>query len=189
MGSVQKAEEEWRAILTPQQFHILRQKGTEPRGTGHYDKFYEEGIYNCAGCGTPLYKSTTKFDSGCGWPAFFEGVPGAITRSVGIPTFFMTMSHFVSHFVKFMFVVCFSPTLMAGGRRSLAPPVVATWGMSSRERGTRCRQTRGIALTASRSSSWRPELRKPLHSVVLDGVESLACDFLMFSCEFVMDFS
>ncbi|XP_047975646.1 peptide methionine sulfoxide reductase B5-like [Salvia hispanica] len=81
MGELQKSEEEWKAILTPEQFHILRQKGTEPKGTGHYDKFYETGVYNCAGCGTPLYKSTTKFDSGCGWPAFFEGFPGAITRS------------------------------------------------------------------------------------------------------------
>ncbi|PIN07982.1 putative pilin-like transcription factor [Handroanthus impetiginosus] len=79
--SVQKSEEEWRAILTPEQFHILREKGTEPKGTGHYEKFYEEGIYNCAGCGTPLYKSTAKFDSGCGWPAFFEGLPGTINRS------------------------------------------------------------------------------------------------------------
>ncbi|OWM78522.1 hypothetical protein CDL15_Pgr016246 [Punica granatum] len=51
------------------------------RGTGEYNKLYEEGIYNCAGCGTPLYKSTTKFDSGCGWPAFYEGFPGAINRS------------------------------------------------------------------------------------------------------------
>ncbi|KAL5097250.1 hypothetical protein RYX36_001577, partial [Vicia faba] len=50
------------------------------KGTGEYNKFYEEGIYNCAACGTPLYKSTTKFDSGCGWPAFFEGFPGAIDR-------------------------------------------------------------------------------------------------------------
>ncbi|KAG8370111.1 hypothetical protein BUALT_Bualt14G0083500 [Buddleja alternifolia] len=79
--SIQKSEEEWRAILSPEQFRILREKGTEPKGTGHYDKFYDEGIYNCAGCGTPLYKSTTKFDSGCGWPAFFEGLPGAINRS------------------------------------------------------------------------------------------------------------
>lgn len=51
-------------------------------GTGEYDKFFEEGVYNCAGCGTPLYKSTTKFNSGCGWPAFYEGLPGAITRTV-----------------------------------------------------------------------------------------------------------
>ncbi|XP_021285722.1 peptide methionine sulfoxide reductase B5-like [Herrania umbratica] len=77
-GSVQKSEEEWRAILSPEQFRILRQKGTEYPGTGEYDKFFEEGVYNCAGCGTPLYKSTTKFNSGCGWPAFYEGLPGAI---------------------------------------------------------------------------------------------------------------
>ncbi|KAL6209488.1 hypothetical protein ACLB2K_020430 [Fragaria x ananassa] len=77
-GPVQKSEEEWRAVLSPEQFRILRQKGTEYPGTGVYDKFFEEGVYTCAGCGTPLYKSTTKFNSGCGWPAFYEGLPGAI---------------------------------------------------------------------------------------------------------------
>ncbi|MBA0651758.1 hypothetical protein Goklo_019061 [Gossypium klotzschianum] len=80
-GSVHKTEEEWRAILSPEQFRILRQKGTELRGTGEYDKVFQEGVYNCAGCGTPLYKSTTKFNSGCGWPAFYEGFPGAINRT------------------------------------------------------------------------------------------------------------
>ncbi|XVF68140.1 hypothetical protein PTKIN_Ptkin10aG0179700 [Pterospermum kingtungense] len=80
-GSVQKSEEEWRAILSPEQFRILRQKGTEYPGTGEYDKFFGEGVYRCAGCGTPLYKSTTKFNSGCGWPAFYEGLPGAINRN------------------------------------------------------------------------------------------------------------
>ncbi|KAJ8452915.1 hypothetical protein Cgig2_014678 [Carnegiea gigantea] len=80
-GSVQKSEEEWRAVLSPQQFRILRQKGTEYAGTGEYNKFFEEGIYKCAGCGNPLYRSTTKFDSGCGWPAFYEGLPGAINRT------------------------------------------------------------------------------------------------------------
>ncbi|AEE82430.1 methionine sulfoxide reductase B5 [Arabidopsis thaliana] len=68
---VQKTEEEWRAVLSPEQ---------KP-GTGEYDKFFEEGIFDCVGCKTPLYKSTTKFDSGCGWPAFFEGLPGAINRT------------------------------------------------------------------------------------------------------------
>ncbi|CAB4289922.1 unnamed protein product [Prunus armeniaca] len=77
-GSVQKSEEEWRAVLSSEQFRILRQKGTEYPGTGEYDKFFEEGVYGCAGCGTPLYRSTTKFNSGCGWPAFYEGLPGAI---------------------------------------------------------------------------------------------------------------
>lgn len=51
-------------------------------GTGEYDKFFDEGIYKCAGCGTPLYKSSTKFNSGCGWPAFYEGFPGAIRQTV-----------------------------------------------------------------------------------------------------------
>ncbi|KAI9110384.1 hypothetical protein K1719_018544 [Acacia pycnantha] len=82
-ASAQKSEEKWRAILSPEQFHILRQKGTEYPGRGEYDQFYGEGIYNCAGCGTPLYKSTTKFNSGCGWPAFYEGLPGAINRKEG----------------------------------------------------------------------------------------------------------
>ncbi|XP_074275836.1 peptide methionine sulfoxide reductase B5-like [Silene latifolia] len=80
-GPVQKSEEEWRAVLSPQQFYILRQKGTERAGTGEYNKYSEEGVYSCAGCGTPLYKSTTKFNSACGWPAFFDGLPGAINRT------------------------------------------------------------------------------------------------------------
>ncbi|XP_010907164.1 uncharacterized protein [Elaeis guineensis] len=50
-------------------------------GTGQYDKFFGEGIYECAGCATPLYKSTAKFNSGCGWPAFYDGLPRAINRS------------------------------------------------------------------------------------------------------------
>ncbi|CAI9294460.1 unnamed protein product [Lactuca saligna] len=79
-GPVQKSEDEWRAVLSPEQFRILRQKGTEYPGTGQYNHFYEEGVYTCAGCNTPLYKSTTKFNSGCGWPAFYEGLPGAINR-------------------------------------------------------------------------------------------------------------
>ncbi|KAH7105844.1 Mss4-like protein [Auriculariales sp. MPI-PUGE-AT-0066] len=79
-NSVQKSEEEWRAILSPAQFRILRQKGTEAAGTGEYEHNKAAGIYECGACGTPLYKSTTKFNSGCGWPAFFEALPGAVTR-------------------------------------------------------------------------------------------------------------
>ncbi|KAG8220844.1 peptide methionine sulfoxide reductase msrB, partial [Butyriboletus roseoflavus] len=75
-----QSESEWRAILTPQQFRILRQKGTEPPGTGKYEHHSGEGVYACAGCGTPLYKSNTKFKSGCGWPAFFDAIPGAVSR-------------------------------------------------------------------------------------------------------------
>ncbi|KII87515.1 hypothetical protein PLICRDRAFT_112991 [Plicaturopsis crispa FD-325 SS-3] len=75
-----KSDTEWRAVLSPEQFRILRQKGTEAPGTGKYDKFSEPGVYACAGCGTPLYKSATKFNSGCGWPAFFDAIPGAVSR-------------------------------------------------------------------------------------------------------------
>jgi len=75
-----KSESEWRAVLSPEQFRILREKGTELAGTGEYEHFKEEGVYSCAGCGTPLYKSVTKFESGCGWPSFFDAIPGAVSR-------------------------------------------------------------------------------------------------------------
>eukprot|EP01113_Clastostelium_recurvatum_P039683 TRINITY_DN607_c0_g1_i2.p1 TRINITY_DN607_c0_g1~~TRINITY_DN607_c0_g1_i2.p1 ORF type:complete len:148 (-),score=23.80 TRINITY_DN607_c0_g1_i2:68-460(-) len=80
MATVQKSEGEWRTVLSAEQFRVLRQKGTERAYVGKYDKFYEEGVYRCAGCDTPLYKSTTKFDSGCGWPAFFDAIPGAVKQ-------------------------------------------------------------------------------------------------------------
>jgi peptide-methionine (R)-S-oxide reductase len=79
-GSKQKSEAEWRAVLSSEQFRILREKGTERPGTGEYEHHKEQGVYSCAGCGTPLYKSTTKFSSGCGWPAFFDAIPGAVSR-------------------------------------------------------------------------------------------------------------
>ncbi|ORX96633.1 methionine sulfoxide reductase B [Basidiobolus meristosporus CBS 931.73] len=75
-----QSEEEWRTVLSPEQFRVLREKGTEPPFTGEYDKHYEPGVYCCAGCNAPLYKSDTKFKSGCGWPAFFDAIPGAIER-------------------------------------------------------------------------------------------------------------
>lgn len=61
---------EWRARLTPQQYHILREKGTERAYTGNYDKHYDAGEYYCAGCGAKLFQSDAKYNSGCGWPAF-----------------------------------------------------------------------------------------------------------------------
>ncbi|KAI5452918.1 Peptide methionine sulfoxide reductase B5 [Naganishia albida] len=80
--AVKKSDSEWQAQLTPEQFRVLRKQGTERPGTGKYNKFKEEGIYRCAGCDAPLYKSTTKFDSGCGWPAFFDAIPGAVGRNI-----------------------------------------------------------------------------------------------------------
>ncbi|MDB9514653.1 peptide-methionine (R)-S-oxide reductase MsrB [Kamptonema animale CS-326] len=79
---ITKTEEEWRTMLTPQQFQVLRQHGTERAHTSPLDKEYGKGIYACAGCDLPLFSSETKFDSGTGWPSFFDPIPGAIGTSV-----------------------------------------------------------------------------------------------------------
>lgn len=71
---VVKSEEEWRGALTPEQFRILRRKGTEAAFTGEYWNHKEKGTYLCAGCGNPLFSSQTKFESGTGWPSFWEPV-------------------------------------------------------------------------------------------------------------------
>ncbi|WCN13576.1 peptide-methionine (R)-S-oxide reductase MsrB [Marinomonas mediterranea] len=71
---VTKSDEEWRAQLTEEQYVVTRQKGTERAFTGKYDKFYEDGEYDCVCCGAPLFTSSAKYDSGCGWPAFYEGI-------------------------------------------------------------------------------------------------------------------
>jgi peptide-methionine (R)-S-oxide reductase len=71
---VQKTEAEWRQDLTPDQFRVLRQKGTEPAFTGEYNHASEKGTYRCAGCARVLFSSDRKFDSGTGWPSFWEPV-------------------------------------------------------------------------------------------------------------------
>eukprot|EP01026_Neomeris_dumetosa_P074979 TRINITY_DN7856_c0_g1_i11.p1 TRINITY_DN7856_c0_g1~~TRINITY_DN7856_c0_g1_i11.p1 ORF type:complete len:178 (-),score=13.94 TRINITY_DN7856_c0_g1_i11:202-735(-) len=76
------SEDVWKQILSAEEYHVLREKGTEPAGTGKYNKFYEEGQYVCAACQTPLYESETKFDSGCGWPAFYDNMSNAVERNV-----------------------------------------------------------------------------------------------------------
>jgi peptide-methionine (R)-S-oxide reductase len=78
---VQKTDQEWQAMLSPEQFRVIRQKGTEAAFTGEYDKHMPtEGTYNCAACDAPLYTAQHKFKSGCGWPAFFDAVPGAVEQ-------------------------------------------------------------------------------------------------------------
>ena len=76
-----RTKKEWKQILTPEEYRILREKGTERAFTGEYDKHYENGIYLCAGCGSQLFVSGTKYDSGCGWPAFYDALPEMVDET------------------------------------------------------------------------------------------------------------
>lgn len=73
---VEMTEQEWRERLSPEQYHVLREAGTERAFTGKYDKHFDEGEYMCAGCGTKLFASDAKYNSGCGWPAFTRPAEG-----------------------------------------------------------------------------------------------------------------
>ncbi|TFG01054.1 MAG: peptide-methionine (R)-S-oxide reductase [Promethearchaeota archaeon] len=71
---MEKSDKEWKEELTKKEYHVLREKGTEPPFSGKYWNSKEKGIYRCAGCGTPLFKSDAKFKSGTGWPSFYEAL-------------------------------------------------------------------------------------------------------------------
>ncbi len=78
---VTRTAEEWRRLLTPEQYRVLRQHGTERAGSSALDKEERPGTYRCAGCGLPVYASATKFDSGTGWPSFWAPIAGAVGTS------------------------------------------------------------------------------------------------------------
>lgn len=77
-GQLPTTETQWREKLTPEQYAVLREKGTEAPFTGKYVHEKKSGTYNCAACGNPLFSSDAKFDSGTGWPSFDQALPGAV---------------------------------------------------------------------------------------------------------------
>ncbi len=87
---IEKTEQEWREQLSPEQYHVLREHGTERAFTGQYWNTHEDGTYHCAACGAELFSAGTKFDSGTGWPSFWEPVNRENVELRTDRSFFMT---------------------------------------------------------------------------------------------------
>ncbi len=88
-AKIEKTEEEWRRELTPEQYRVLREKGTERPWSGVYNDTKEPGVYRCAGCGAELFRSDEKFESGSGWPSFFAPASGDAVETEEDNSFFM----------------------------------------------------------------------------------------------------
>jgi len=89
MSEIKKSDEEWRQQLTPEQYRVARQKGTEPAFSGEYHDSKQPGTYRCVCCGTPLFDSDAKFDSGTGWPSFTKPVADENVRTESDTSLFM----------------------------------------------------------------------------------------------------
>jgi peptide-methionine (R)-S-oxide reductase len=88
-NKVSKTDQEWKQELSPEQYRVLREKGTERAFTGEYDKAKVDGTYRCAGCGTELFRSDEKFDSGSGWPSFYAPADAENVKTETDRSFFM----------------------------------------------------------------------------------------------------
>ena len=93
--TVTKTDAEWKKELTPEQYRVLREKGTERPFTGEYDHTFNPGSYACAACGQELFTSETKFDSGCGWPAFYAAKAGDKVKLIDDSSFGMSRTEVV----------------------------------------------------------------------------------------------
>ena len=89
MEKIKKSEQEWRQELTPEQYRVMREAGTEPAFTGKYYKTKDPGTYVCASCGQPLFDSETKYESGTGWPSFYKPVDGSAVEEHSDTTYGM----------------------------------------------------------------------------------------------------
>lgn len=78
IDKIVKTEAEWKKLLTPQEYYVLRQKGTDPPGNSGYTNTFEKGTYVCRACGAQLFESGSKYESHCGWPSFDDAIPGTI---------------------------------------------------------------------------------------------------------------
>jgi peptide-methionine (R)-S-oxide reductase len=95
MEKLQKTDAEWRSELSPEQYEVLREKGTERAFTGAYWDEHGDGVYRCAGCGQELFTSDTKFDSGTGWPSFYEPLGSDKVQTEEDGSFFMRRTEVV----------------------------------------------------------------------------------------------
>jgi peptide-methionine (R)-S-oxide reductase len=95
MEKVKKTEAEWKAELSPEEYHVLREQGTERAFTGAYWDNHDDGVYRCRGCGAELFSSDTKFDSGTGWPSFFDPMESDAVETRPDNSFFMKRTEVV----------------------------------------------------------------------------------------------